>query len=126
MPFTQQELEDAYKQMQDERRVESTWAAKAAQKLKGLIGYTVYSSKKHKSSVNPLPDKYDLVLDLSQYDSLPQAIIQQLGMKLSMIVGRGKVLNGQYDLSADPDFANAPQQVFRVIVNDVDAHMGGW
>jgi hypothetical protein len=126
MPFTQQELEDAYKQMQAERDAEAGYAAKAAKKLKALVGQHVYIAKRNKRGTSPFSDVYDLTFNLSQYDAIPQAARQQLGIKRSMIVGRGKVENGEFDLGADPDFANSLQKLYRVIVQEVDAHVGGW
>ncbi len=136
MPFTQYELEEAYKQMQEERKHESVMALKAAKILTKLLatkGYKLsaripgWDARWHGfNSASPYPCDYELYMELCQYDNWQHAI-QTLGQHCQMQPwnGKGKV-EGLFDVSNEPDFANERQKVFNITIDYYDSHVGGW
>jgi hypothetical protein len=75
MKFTQQQLEEAYQQMQDERQAESATAYKAAEWLKQNLGIGMsrcnchVSNRSHYnwSAISPFPSEYSLILVYETY-----------------------------------------------------------
>ena len=81
--FTQQELEDAYQQMKQEREEEKAIAKKAA----SLLGESYHPVSSHKMmnmgamsnfDVSPKPQKYCLVYTYSEYDRWPEDEFKRL------------------------------------------------
>lgn len=131
MPFTQKELEEAYAQMQADRKADSKLAALAAKKLSQALGgqRIGYRLAHYGASHDVTPDHkiYELWFEMSQYDGLPlnfNNVVNNYAKR--MIVGRGQTWCGEYDLSNDPDFAVAHQKVYRVAIDTYDAHCCGF
>jgi len=134
MALSQQQLEEAFKQMEKDRRKENKLATLAADKLRKLLGgrlrvgvrrFGDFGHGPYQKGPSPQPHIYELYFELSQYDDW-QTPTHKLNMKQGSLVGKGRCWIGKFDLSNDPDFANAPQKVFRVTIDSVDAHACGF
>ena len=135
MLFTQKELEDAYKQMEQERAAEAQWAYRAAQKLRSLLQNRPVGHQPDSlpwlgaPDISPFPRDYLLYIQLSQYDDWDGtiALLQSAKVKMQPWSRRySDDARGLLDLSADPQFAASRQKHFEVRICFYDAHGCGF
>jgi len=141
MSFTQQQLEAAWQQMEQERQEDLNYAFQAANSLDQLLkqtvgakpiptnarGFLAYATTPR--AVSPFPEGYDLVISLTQYDDWHGMISQLQAAGVQMQPWNGQYNSpptGTFDLSNNPTFANRLQQKYTVAIELADAHASGW
>ncbi|HEY9772727.1 MAG TPA: hypothetical protein V6C81_02835 [Planktothrix sp.] len=131
MAFTQKQLEDAYKQMQQERQDETTFAQHAADQLqKKLLGFSpvvpkVPHSFSSAGGISPQPTEHVLTIALNQYDDWDGCIkkLTAAGVNMQPWVSPRSFYagpEGTYDVSQDPQFAGRTKQSYRVKIEYYD------
>ena len=133
MQFTQTQLEAAYKQMEQERQTDATYAQKAADALQALlvrhpqkvVTKENYSQFGH-GAVTPYTTDHVLAIELSQYDDWQQAIADLTAAGVTMQPWNGmyhKAPTGEFDVSKEPQFQGRSKQKFTV---RIDYYDGGY
>lgn len=136
MPFTQQQLVDAYNQMVQERQEDANFAKRAADKLAALLNLpdsvqcVDYSLPWGMAlGVTPYTSNHSLVIELSQYDDWQGMVnaLQAAGVQMKPWGGTYQPgPEGTFDVSADPAFAGRNKLTYTVKVNYFDSHAGGY
>ena len=139
MPFTQQQLEDAYNQMLAERQQDADFAQKAAAKLEQRLSsqasvqwLPVGAEGMWRSfipNVSPYRTEYVLVIQLCQYDNWQSwyQALQSAGVVMqpwNNTYTPGPA--GELDLSGDPDFAGRTSAKYAVRIDYYDSHASGF
>lgn len=145
--FSQEELQAAYQQMADERSEDHKMALRAAEKLSIALGepptprgdwpkWQLGDTRTHwlqRDRVSPHPVEHSIVSSLCQYDDWKKAhdeLSKVCKMEPYLRTGGGccerHEVKGVFDLSNDPEFANARQKVFRVEIEFYDSHSCGF
>ncbi len=135
MPFTQQQLVDAYDQMTKDRQDDSQFAQVAADKLGQIAGLAgnvqAVDDAWHWShgAVTPYTTNHVLTIQLCQYDDWQKTVadLQAAGVQMKPWGGTyNPGPEGNFDLSADPTFAGRSKQSYTVKIVYYDSHSGGY
>ena len=131
--FTNQELADAVAQMKAERKAEKDSVQRAADWLENKLKLPVWVARvgmaEYCEPNSNFPVTWSVVVGPSQYDPLPGWLTNQLGDSNKWpFLGEVGITRGTLgcllDLSKEPGFSSQDQ--FRVVIQEQDAHIGGY
>ncbi len=132
MQFTQVQLVAAYRQMEQERQTDSTYAQKAAGNLQQQLRHPQpVSAKESASSLNrggitPFTTNYVLLIQLSQHDDWQQCYDDLVAAGVAMKAWNGnfhRAPEGEFDVSSDAHFSGRATQKYAV---RIDYYDGGY
>ena len=127
--FTQQQLQDAYAQMVQERQDDERFAQLAADKLGKLTGlqFATEVDSRFSQGITPHTTDHVLVVSISQCDDMQHTIgtLVQAGVVMQAWNGQSSP-EGEWDVSFDASFNGRAKLKYKVRIHEYNSHWAGY